>query len=185
MRRARDTLESFKDKRIVYKPEEKWITVKDTHEAPVDQATFDTVQQRIQVKQPRPRNMLRGLMFCGGCSTRMAFSAASGRKACGHYSCEMHRRYGTGECSAHDISVKQISTNIAELTEERLHTFTEKMAVHEKEVIDGETVMWIDIYYRFIGKVGCEKVEALKAAKSRRAQHPADPRRVNRMCGAQ
>ena len=290
---------SFKDKRIVRKPEDEWLITEGTHQALVDQATFDTVQQRIQVKQPRPRlnpeNMLRGLMFCGGCNARMAFSAASGRKTCGHYSCEKHRRYGSNECSAHYISVKQISTvllediqrhaslaaedkekyiaylmqlserewdsekasytkeaeqcqrriaeldillkrlyednvfgrisderfasmsadyeaesrklrdryneiqsllanyarqssdakefaalveqyaNITELTEELLHTLIEKIVVHEKEVIDGETVMRIDIYYRFIGNVGSESGESLKAQKMRRTSIPLAP----------
>ena len=63
-------------------------------------------------------------------------------------------------------------TNITELTEELLHTLIEKVVVHEKEVIDGETVMRIDIYYRFIGKVGNEDGETLKATKSRRASIP-------------
>ena len=66
-------------------------------------------------------------------------------------------------------------TNITELTEELLHTLIEKVVVHEKEVIDGETVMRIDIYYRFIGKVGNEKVEALKATKSRQVSIPLAP----------
>jgi len=35
------------------------------------------------------------------------------------------------------------------------------------KVIDGETVMRIDIYYRFIGKVGNENGEALKTQKMR------------------
>ena len=290
---------SFKDKRIVHNPEDEWLITEDTHEALVDQATFDTVQQRIQVKQPRPRlnpeNMLRGLMFCGDCNTRMAFASASGRKTCGHYSCEKHRRYGGNECSAHYISVKQINTvilediqkhvrlaaedkekyiaylmhlserewdgekasctkeaeqcqrriteldillkrlyednvfgrisderyaslsadyeaearklkdrsneiqamlanyarqsrdakefaaiverytNITELTEELLHTLIEKVVVHEKEIIEGEAVMRIDIYYRFIGKVGNENGETLKATKTRRASTPLAP----------
>ena len=41
-----------------------------------------------------------------------------------------------------------------------------------KKVIDGETVMRIDIYNRFIGKVGSENGETLKATKSRRASMP-------------
>ena len=49
------------------------------------------------------------------------------------------------------------------------------MVVHKKEVIDGETVMRIDIYYRFIGKVGSEDGETLKATKSRRASIPLAP----------
>ena len=49
------------------------------------------------------------------------------------------------------------------------------MIVHEKEVIDGETVIRIDIYYRFIGKVGGENGETLKATKSHRASMPLIP----------
>ena len=42
--------------------------------------------------------------------------------------------------------------NITKLDEELVHTLIEKIIVHEKEIIDGETVMRIEIYYRFIGK---------------------------------
>lgn len=42
--------------------------------------------------------------------------------------------------------------DITELDEELVHTLIEKIIVHEKEIIDGETVMRIEIYYRFIGK---------------------------------
>ena len=290
---------SFKDKRIVHRPEEEWLIVEGTHEALVDQATFDTVQQRLQVKQPAPtvspENILRGLMFCGGCNTRMAFSSATGRKSCGHYCCSKHRRYGGKECSSHYISAKQIKavllediqrhaslaaedkekyiahlmrlserewdgekasitkeaeqcqrriseldillkrlyednvfgrisderfaslsadyeaesrnlkdryneiqvllasyarqshdakefaalveqyTDITELTEEFLHTLIEKVVVHEKEIIDGETMMRIDIYYRFIGKVGSEDGESLKTQKTRQGSHKLAP----------
>ena len=63
-------------------------------------------------------------------------------------------------------------SNITELTEELLHTLIEKAVVHEKEIIEEETVMRIDIYDRFIGKVGNEDGETLKATKTRRASIP-------------
>ena len=47
--------------------------------------------------------------------------------------------------------------------------------MHEKEVIDGETVMRIDIYYRFIGKVGNEDGISLKTKKTRQASVPLAP----------
>ena len=59
-------------------------------------------------------------------------------------------------------------TDITELTETLLHTLIDKIIVHEKEVIDGEIVMKVDIYYRFIGKVGDENGEEIKAPKMRR-----------------
>ena len=66
-------------------------------------------------------------------------------------------------------------TNITELTEELLHTLIEKVVVHEKEVIDGEPVMRIDIYYRFIGKVGSKDDRILITPKTRRASIPLAP----------
>ena len=44
--------------------------------------------------------------------------------------------------------------NITELNEKLVHTLIKKIIVHEKEIINGETVMRIEIYYRFIGKTG-------------------------------
>lgn len=284
---------SFKDKRLMERPEEDWITVENTHEALVDEATFQTVQERIQIKQ-RPTwensdNKYRGLLVCGGCNTRMVFSSRTGRKSKGHFCCNKHRRYGGKECSAHYITLEQVEeilledirrhamlaaedrdmyvqhltrlseqewngeqaswqkeaekcrqrlseidtltrrlyednvlhhkitdeqyttfsaayeaeaatlksrynelqnllscytaqasdakkfaalveqyTDITELTESLLHTLIDKIVVHEKEVIDGEIVMKVDIYYRFIGKVGNADGEDILAPKIRR-----------------
>ena len=66
----RYTTRSFKDKRIVERPPEEWVIVENTHEPLVDQVTFDTVHERIKIKQPatwtNTDNMFRGLMICGG-----------------------------------------------------------------------------------------------------------------------
>ena len=66
-------------------------------------------------------------------------------------------------------------TNITELTEELLHTLIEKVVVHDKEVIDGETVMRIDIYCRFIGKAGSEDDGILITPKTCRVSIPLAP----------
>ena len=84
--------------RIVERPPEEWVIVENTHEPLVDQATFDTVQERIKIKQPatwtNTDNMFRGLMICGRCNTRMVFTTRKNRKSKGHFSCNTHRRYG-------------------------------------------------------------------------------------------
>ena len=62
------------------------------------------------------------------------------------------------------IKIKQLATytNITEVTAELLHTLVEKIVVHEKEVVDGQIIMRVDIYYRFIGKVGSMDGENLQ-----------------------
>ena len=59
-------------------------------------------------------------------------------------------------------------TDITELTPELLHTLVEKIVVHEKEVVDGQIIMRVDIYYRFIGKIGAENGDSLQATNFRR-----------------
>ena len=108
----RYTTRSFKDKRIMEKPEEQWIIVENTHEAIIDQATFETVQQRVTVKQPctweNNNNIFRGLVYCGECGGRMVFSAREGRKSLGSFCCNTHRRYRGKECSTHYITLEQL-----------------------------------------------------------------------------
>lgn len=70
------------------------------------------MQERIKIKQPatwaNSNNIFRGLMICGGCNTRMVFSARTGRKSLGHFCCNKHRRYGGTECSNHYITLEQV-----------------------------------------------------------------------------
>ena len=103
---------SFKDKRIVPRNEDEWITVEGTHEALVDQSTFDAVQERIKIRQQASwadsDNIYRGLLICADCKQRMVFSARTGRRSKGNFCCNKHRRYGGKECSAHYITLEQI-----------------------------------------------------------------------------
>lgn len=59
--------------RFVERTPKESVIVENTHEPLVDQATFDTVQERIKIKQPatwtNTDNMFRGLMICGRCNT--------------------------------------------------------------------------------------------------------------------
>lgn len=62
--------------------------------------------------------------------------------------------------------------DITELDEELVHTLIEKIVIHEKEILDGQPVMRIGIYYRFIGKVQ-DQLSAGKTAKNK--TEPAAP----------
>ena len=89
------------------------------------------------------------------------------------------QRYASHARQSHDAkgfaALVEQYTDITELTEELLHTLIENVVVHEKEIIDGETVMWIDIYYRFIGKIGNEDGKSLKTQKTRQSSNKLAP----------
>lgn len=114
----RYTTRSFKDKRIIEKPRDQWVIVENTHEPLIDQATFETVQKRLSVKQPctwkNVDNIFRGLVYCGECGGRMIFSARKGRRSKGSFCCNTHRRYRGKECSSHYINLEQLEELLLE-----------------------------------------------------------------------
>lgn len=63
--------------------------------------------------------------------------------------------------NAIDEFVKLVSSyeTITELSEELVHTLIDKIVVHEREKIDGDVIMRVDIYYRFIGNTGGESLD--------------------------
>lgn len=106
---------SFKDKRIVTRPENEWITTDGTHEALVSELDFETVQRHISTKQDsitsNPDNIFRGLVFCTDCDKRLGFSKRKDHQSSkGCYRCQTSIRHGTSACSAHYITYEQLET---------------------------------------------------------------------------
>ena len=72
---------SYKDKRKVNNPKEGWLIFKNTHEAIIDQETFDIVQKMRSHKRSNQRyknrigheNLFAGLVFCGTCGRKHYF----------------------------------------------------------------------------------------------------------------
>lgn len=72
---------SYKDKRKVDNPKEDWLVFKNTHEAIIDQETFDIVQKMRSHKRSNQRyknrigheNLFAGLVFCGTCGRKHYF----------------------------------------------------------------------------------------------------------------
>lgn len=72
---ARSYKESYKGKQMVQRPKEEWIIIKNTHEAIVDQETWDLVQKLRKtpkrVDTNGVANPLTGLLFCADCGAKM------------------------------------------------------------------------------------------------------------------
>ena len=74
---------SYKDKKTIWLPKEEWLIFKNTHEAIIDQDTFDIVQKMRQHKRIKtnPRfeagheNLFAGLVFCGTCGHKHYYCA--------------------------------------------------------------------------------------------------------------
>ena len=96
---------SFKNKKLVRVPKEDWIIVKNTHEAIIDEETFEIIQKFISVKkQPNKTgkpNIFAGLVKCPDCGRNMAYSNPNGRDP--RFRCRTYTR-NTNLCTHHAIS---------------------------------------------------------------------------------
>ena len=103
---------SFKDKRIVKRNEEDWLTTENTHVALVSEEDFNTVQKRVAVKRDavtsNANNIFRGLVFCPDCGQRHAFAANNRSKSVGCYRCQKSVRHGKKACDPHYISFEHL-----------------------------------------------------------------------------
>ena len=100
---------SFKNKKPVAVPKEGWIIVRNTHEAIIDEETFELVQKYISVKK-RPNktgcpNIFVGIVKCPDCGRNMAFSNPNGRDP--RFRCRTYVR-NSNLCTTHAISYEAL-----------------------------------------------------------------------------
>ena len=77
----RTRTKSYKDKRKVDNPKEDWLIFKNTHEAIINQETFDIVRKMRNHKRSNQRyknragheNLFAGIVFCGTCGRKHYF----------------------------------------------------------------------------------------------------------------
>lgn len=92
---------SYKDKKQIWLPKEEWLIFENTHEAIINQDTFDIVQKMRQHKRIKtnPRfkagheNLFAGLVFCGTCGCKHYYCAFEKNGTnLDHYKCSKYSR---------------------------------------------------------------------------------------------
>lgn len=97
----RTRTKSYKDKRKVDNPKKDWLIFKNTHEAIIDQETFDIVRKMRNHKRSNQRyknragheNLFAGIVFCGTCGRKHYFcpQEKNGLNH-DHYKCSGYRK---------------------------------------------------------------------------------------------
>lgn len=106
---------SFKVKKTVYIPEDKWQTIPNTQEAIIDEDTFDRV---AELRKSRRRNtatgrtsMFAGLLYCADCGSKLYCAAAKSIKEHQEfYRCSQYKE-NRGACTIHyirDVVLKEM-----------------------------------------------------------------------------
>ena len=116
------TRKHFKDKKSHYVDESEWTIFENTHEAIIDQETFDNVQ-RIRGNARRypdgfgEAHPLTGLMYCADCGGKMYVHRTYNGKRVPQYTCGQYGKYPIGSlCSTqHRIKAEAVLTLIADM----------------------------------------------------------------------
>ena len=115
------TRKHFKDKKSKYVSEDKWLIFENTHEAIIDQETFDNVQRiRGNVKRYPDGwgeyHPLTGLMYCADCGSKMYVHRTNNYKNIPYYVCSNYKKVPCGTLcpSAHRIKAEAVLNLIRE-----------------------------------------------------------------------
>ena len=139
--RNRSTTESFKIKRRIEISPEDWIVTKDTHEAIVDQKTFDLAQKSLTIKRKPDSsgelNIFQGFLICPDCGAKMGFSKNEGGGRASTFRCNTNRttlnRGNNLECTPHTIQYNHLySVVLAKIVE--VHGLFKEFSIEELEV---------------------------------------------------
>ena len=121
---------SYKDKRKLDNPKEVWLIFKNTHEAIIDQETFDIVQKMRSHKRSNQRyknrigheNLFAGLVFCGTCGRKHYFcpQEKNGLNH-DHYKCSGYRKPIDGCENPHYIQKSALIEIVSNKLRQTIH----------------------------------------------------------------
>ena len=116
------THKHFKDKKSHYVDESEWTIFENTHEAIIDQETFDNVQRIRGNARRYPDGFgeaypLTGLMYCADCGGKMYVHRTYNGKRVPQYTCGQYGKYPIGSLcpTQHRIKAEAVLTLIADM----------------------------------------------------------------------
>lgn len=120
----------YKSKKEIRIPKEDWIIVKNTHEAIIDEETFNTVQKLMRRNKNKPHGksnyLLKGLLYCKECGHSIGVNYSSDKKrrycVCNYYT--SHSKFGV--CTPHSMNYdkleRKVLDNIKEIVKKNIDT---------------------------------------------------------------
>lgn len=143
------TKKSYKSKKKIENPKEKWVIFENTHEALISQEQWDIVQKNRQQRRRPTRmgdmGMFSGLLFCADCGHTLNLNRTkSWAREQDNYTCGAYKQ-GKGKCSAHYIRATVLEQLVLENLREVIsfaredeeefvrQTMENKMALHRQE----------------------------------------------------
>lgn len=116
------TRKHFKDKKSHYVPEDEWTIFENTHEAIIDQQTFDLVQKIRGNVRRYPDGWgeaapLTGLLYCADCGGKMYVHRTNNGKRISQYTCSQYTKVPCGTLckTQHRINEDAVLSLVSEM----------------------------------------------------------------------
>ncbi len=132
---CKTTVASYKDKRKIKRPESEWLRFENTHEAIIDQTTWELVRKVRAGKRRRTSmgdvNKYSGILCCADCGSKLYFVRGTTIKPeTFGFICSRYRKHmGEEQCTPHSIREKVLDEIILE--EIRKATYYARAKTHE------------------------------------------------------
>ena len=103
------TVVSFKDKRVIDRPKDEQVRIENTHEAIINQETWELVREVRESKRRRNSmgevNKYSGLLYCADCGSKLYFArGATIKPEQFNFFCSRYRKHmGEEKCTPHMI----------------------------------------------------------------------------------
>ncbi len=108
----RSKKKSYKSKKKVLLPREDWVIFKDTHEALIDEDTYETVQRIRQSKRKQTdmgeMSVFSGIVYCADCGKKMYLCRCSKSTQKEYFNCSTYRKKSKSLCTSHQITVEAV-----------------------------------------------------------------------------
>lgn len=114
------TRKSFKNKRVIFNPEEKQVVFENTHEAIIDFELWDIVQKIREHRHRRTRTgktaLFSGMIFCNDCGSALTLCRShADETGINRYVCSRYRNMrGERKCESHYIREEVLNNLVLE-----------------------------------------------------------------------
>ena len=112
---------SYKDKKHVLQPKEKWIKVENQHDPIIDAETFRQVQERQKIRtkavnnEQRDNSIFSGILVCADCKhTMVRMYERRGKHEFIGFCCKTYKTQGKKACTSHAINYEQLKNVVLE-----------------------------------------------------------------------
>lgn len=135
---------SYKIRKMVDVPKDRWIIIENTHAPIIDKYVFNEVQEMLKNCKVRPKKevyrLLDGLLFCGDCNHRLSILKPRSKNGKSYVVCNYYRRTSKLKlCTSHYFNYEEIEKIVLEkLKEIFLSLDKNKIIEKTKKEIDKE-----------------------------------------------